>query len=753
MSTNKWDKLHSTFLGNMYPAMYEWLASDLGVSVESLQKLQVGWAPVVPGKEGGRNTCGYFSFPMRDSTAKIIGLSLRPREGGKIAWPGSSLGCFYVVNPEHRMGERGYSPGAHNWIRVMDAQVLCPICGKPDGCLVAEDNPDDPKAVICCRETSAVPMRFGHLHIRKAEGILSHATALSGTDRVVIVEGASDVAAAFDLGMTAIGKPNNKLGSQVVMSLVRGRPVLVMGENDKKDEQHWPGRDGMITTFTQLVQGNVPNVTMLMPPIKDLREWKKGGLTREEFDAFAEKNQMKAVEEMVLKDNQPMTVAEIFLSERKTVNHRPVVKRWGLNWFEYDEAQGRYTKFESEKMMAEFMHWARGKAYNVIQPGPNSPAVKPLVGTLNEWKNFEAGVVSHTRVPDSTVVPIWLNGVVGPTGRDVIAFKNGIYDVANDTLLPTTPDFFNTVAVPYPYNPAATCETWLEFLESSLGDDPGKITLLQEWFGYCMTPDTSMHRFMYLLGVPRSGKGTILRVLERLVGSEMTAAANLESLSNDFGSAKLLDKLVCLIGDARLDKGAHTMRGLETILNITGGDSVPVNRKYQDELANVKLQCKLTVASNEYLALPDHNGALHGRLNVITFTRSFLGREDYTLDGKLAAEQEGIALWAIEGLNRLRATGRFTVPASSQSALADWKRETNDLTDWIEECLVTNPQGETPMRMVHDCYNNWAKKTGSTLYKAGRLKSRIPASIPGVVAKDDQYIGIELSAAAQQRYL
>ena len=724
MTTNKWDKLHETFLGNMYPSMYEWLASDLKVTVQVLQDLQVGWVPVMPAKEGGWNTTGYFSFPMRDSTAKIIGLSLRPREGKKLVWPGSSLGCFYVVNKQHRLGEHGYSSGAHNWRRTMDARVLCPICGKPDGCLVSAENPDDPRAVVCRKEQSPVEMKFGWLHIRKAEGILSAAAPLNGTGRVLVVEGASDVAAATDLGYVAVGKPNNLLGSHIVSALVRGRPAVIMGENDKKTEQDWPGRDGMIKTFSQLMKDGLPHITMLMPPVKDLRQWKNNGLTAEEFEAYVAAHETKAVEDMVLKDNQPMTVAEVFLRERKTVDRRIIVKRWGLDWFEYSEGQGRYVKFPNEKMMAEFMHWARDKAYNVMNPGPQSPPVKALVGTLGEWQNFEAAVVSHTRVPDDNQVPVWLNGAVGPTGTDVIAFRNGIYDVAGNTLLPTTPDFFNVVAIPYNYNPVAHCDAWLEFLDSSLGDDPSKIALLQEWFGYCMTPDTSLQKFMYLLGVTRSGKGTILRVMERLVGSDMVASANLASLSDSFGAHKMMDKLICLIGDARLDKSNSIMRGLETILNITGGDSVPVNRKHKDELASVKLPCKLTIASNEYLALPDHNGALHGRLNVITFSRSFLGKEDYSLDGRLAEEREGIAVWAIEGLNRLRHNGRFSVPKSSQEAMIEWKRETNDLSDWIEECLVVNPQGEVPMRMIHDCYNNWAKKHGMTLHKTSRLRDR-----------------------------
>jgi hypothetical protein len=87
------------------------------------------------------------------------------------------------------------SAGPHNWRRTMDAGVTCPICQKPDGCLVSADDPNDPKAVICIRETSAAKLRFGFLHIRKPEGDLSTASTLADNGNpAIIVEGATDTA-------------------------------------------------------------------------------------------------------------------------------------------------------------------------------------------------------------------------------------------------------------------------------------------------------------------------------------------------------------------------------------------------------------------------------------------------------------------------------------------------------------------------------------------------------------------------------
>jgi len=77
-------KLHSTYQAEIDSTDVEWLAGDLGVSCESLRRLEVGW-------------CREFdahSFPMRAGSGEVIGLRLRNLEGGKFAVTGSRSGLF-----------------------------------------------------------------------------------------------------------------------------------------------------------------------------------------------------------------------------------------------------------------------------------------------------------------------------------------------------------------------------------------------------------------------------------------------------------------------------------------------------------------------------------------------------------------------------------------------------------------------------------------------------------------------------------
>ncbi|OEV19699.1 hypothetical protein AN219_27705, partial [Streptomyces nanshensis] len=75
------------------------------------------------------------------------------------------------------------------------------------------------------------------------------------------------------------------------------------------------------------------------------------------------------------------------------------------------------------------------------------------------------------------------------------------------------------------------------------------------------------------------------------------------------------------------------------------------------------------VLSNELPNFGDSSGVIARRFVVLTMTASWLGREDTTLTGKLAAEMPGILNWALDGLARLERNGRITEPASSRDAV------------------------------------------------------------------------------------
>lgn len=769
--SKKLEVLLEKYQGNCYPAMLEDLGNHLGVSAASLRKLALGFAPIVPFKKGP-SSIGWWVIAERNAIGVTTGLSLRSQTDYKVMFPGSKHGLVYEVNPNHEHGGQGYDAGASNWIRTMDAGINCPVCSKPDGCLLSSENPSDPKAVVCIRvrEGSEKRLRFGHLHIRKAAGKLTkNVSALGGdpSEYVLVVEGMSDTAAAMDLGFAAVGRPSNLACMEELKDLVRGRRVLVIGENDKKPDGTEPGKEGMIAAF-QVLTKVCGDIKMVMPPVhvKDLRAWVvKFDLTREELLEYVAKEGQAKAAAIVIADNRPLTIARAYLDDQHRMAGRYLIKRWANTWYRYGGA--RYAEVSNEALEGPIYPWSHDKLVQVVNAKTGAESLTPLRADTALIANLTAAIMAETLVSGHQV-PCWINKGIGPDPQDLIVFANGILHVPSflagkpesEYLLELTPDFFNTASLPFPFDPTAECPNWYRFLRTSLGDEQEKIMLLREWFGYCLTPDTTQQKLMYLRGPSGAGKSVVLNVLCKLVGEDQSASTSFSDLTGQFGLQAMIGKLVCIIPDARSPRGNNHMRGLELLLNITSGDGVQINRKFKDPIERLRLVTRISIASNEFLNVPDTAGAMLRRLNIIEFKKSFVGCEDFDLERKLTPEVPGIALWALKGLQRLREQGRFTVPPSSVVAAGEWRTRTNALASFVEECCDM-AEGETTKNELYDAWDKWAFERHLTPIMKTEFYERMRSTAPFAVSdtyekggnKISVFKGIVMKQWAAKKYL
>jgi hypothetical protein len=63
-------------------------------------------------------------------------------------------------------------------------------------------------------------------------------------DPIILVVGPSDVLAGRYAGLNVIGRPSNSGGADLLVHACRNRLVIVVGENDRKPDGLWPGKEG-----------------------------------------------------------------------------------------------------------------------------------------------------------------------------------------------------------------------------------------------------------------------------------------------------------------------------------------------------------------------------------------------------------------------------------------------------------------------------------------------------------------------------
>lgn len=360
--------------------------------------------------------------------------------------------------------------------------------------------------------------------------------------------------------------------------------------------------------------------------------------------------------------------------------------------------------------------------------------LKPIKDKDGGKTKFEAMSWAPTIGKVREVVAALGEGVLQRAGDDerVLALANGVLDLASRALRPHSPDVFNLSSRPFPYEAGATAPRWEKFLDEVLPNSPDDHRFLQEWFGYVLSGRTDIHAVASLAGASRSGKGTILRVLTAMTGTENVAAGRLDALAAPFGLEPLIGKSLLAFGDVRWNN-TNAQTAIQRILEISGEDKVTVPRKNKTDWEGT-LGVRVMFAGNEVPRFNDPSRAMANRLRIVHFTQTFAGREDPGLTARLLQELPGIFNWALEGLDRLSATHRFTESARS-AQLRERVSEGGDATTaFADEYLELDADGWCFEDDVVDAYGEWCERTrrsrdGAT---ADTLRSAIMDLFPSV---------------------
>ena len=421
---------------------------------------------------------------------------------------------------------------------------------------------------------------------------------------------------------------------------------------------------------------------------------------RKRLDAAQDPEPIGAVEMKAPAHNaDPCDEAARFLAGDKR-DGLPTLLYWRGTFWRW--RGGCWRELHSDDARGMLVRWLN-RSFSALNTG--------IVGNHLDQLKAQAGI------PFATEPPAWMGTAPWPAD-EMLAAQNGLIHLpsfveARDKYrVEPTPRFFTTTALDFDFAEAAAQPVhWLAFLRQLWRDDEESIGALQEWFGYCLTPDTRQQKILMVIGPKRSGKGTLMRVKRAILGRENVAGPTLASFATNFGLWPLLGKSAAIINDARLSGRADQAVVVERLLAISGEDAQTVDRKHLEPLT-AKISARLAIVSNELPRLSDASGALTSRMILLRLTESFYGREDHELTDRLLTELPGILRWSIEGWRRLGERGRFLQPAASMDLLDDLGELSSPIAAFLKEVCIVDPGRRVAVEDIYREWQRWCEAKG-----------------------------------------
>jgi putative DNA primase/helicase len=442
----------------------------------------------------------------------------------------------------------------------------------------------------------------------------------------------------------------------------------------------------------------------------------KSNLTADEGETFPVRTELLSAATA-----DPAAVADYILSQQ-SFDGIPMLRYWGGTWWLW--ADGKFSELENNSVRALVTRAFAGQ-WSAVRSRHVSDVIEHL----------RAGVI----LSPGTSPPAWIGDPPNDwkladclTTRDSIvnlpAFVGGIEPFA----VPATPNLFNTVATEFDFlSDAPEPVEWFKFLNEVWPDDQGSTDCLQEIFGYALTADTSQQKLFVIIGPKRGGKGTIARVLERLVGPDNVAGPTLAGLSGDFGLQQILGKSLAIVSDLRLGPNSNRSVIVERLLAITGEDKLTVDRKNKTAV-HCRLPTRFLILSNELPRLDDASATIISRMIVLRVTETFFGREDPELLDRLIPELPGIFIWAIEGWRRLNERGRFEQPESAQELVDELETLASPMTAFINDRCLVDPQASVERQELFEEWANWCGLNGFKPGTTNRFGQSLRSVVPGL---------------------
>ena len=417
-------------------------------------------------------------------------------------------------------------------------------------------------------------------------------------------------------------------------------------------------------------------------------------LQQNEFNVEECRECIRVINEFVLKE--PLSEDELSVVIRDGAFNKPT--------FFNSKGIFLFDKFAKYLQQAENIIKLNGKLYiyrdGIYEHGDEyiEAAMIEHIPNLNQSKRKE--VLAYLNLLVNTESAI--------ADANLIAFKNGVLDVINDTFTDFSPEYIITNKIPHNYNSTASSELLDGVLNKLACEDENVTKLLLQSIGYCFYRRNELRKSFFLLGEKRNGKSTFLDMVGTLLGEDNTSNLDLCEIGDKFRTAELNGKLAN-IGD---DINDEWVSNTATFKKVVSGDVVTVEKKGKDPF-KLRSFAKFFFSANSLprLGRGKDSGAVLDRLVIIPFDAKF-SKSDVDYDPfikyKLRGEDvmEALIAKAIPALREVLAEQEFAHCSKVDQNLAEFEKSNDPITEFFADLNESDYMNES-IKLVYQKYSTF----------------------------------------------
>lgn len=294
--------------------------------------------------------------------------------------------------------------------------------------------------------------------------------------------------------------------------------------------------------------------------------------------------------------------------------------------------------------------------------------------------------------------------------KNLINFKNGVWDIETRQLIPHDSKYLQTLQIPHDvgeYKPFTDTHLYDFFKKTRLPKEDVKMIL--KYMAYCLTLEYGLKTFMILCGQSNTGKSVLLRFIETMVGRENTSALSMHELSQRFYPSQLYSRLLNSCGD----NGSLPLSSIENLKKITGGDQIMHEKKGKEPFFFVPF-CKLIFSFNQLpLQLEEKSNAFYKRMRILYMNNELFLDNEYV--DELCSEESVTEI--IPYLLSLLPVTEIPRTRTSNRMVEGLRQDSDSIHAFIKKSCAVSSEYSITKDALYEAYVDFCMHSGRESHK------------------------------------
>lgn len=292
-------------------------------------------------------------------------------------------------------------------------------------------------------------------------------------------------------------------------------------------------------------------------------------------------------------------------------------------------------------------------------------------------------------------------------GQLLVNLAHGMYDIMKQELIPRRVEDVFDYYINIRYKPHCTLDdapNFKRYIETSVGMD--QLECLLRVLGYCISSLTKGRKAFVFYGIGRTGKSTILNVLEAVIGGGLVSHEPFHTMSGERAKAHYEGKRVNISRETstKPNRNEESFKSLISCEFTTGSEKYEKQRDFVATLSFV-------FAGNSDIDFTFMDDAILDRLVYIIFNKTIPEEEiDLDLEEKLLAEKDVIFSLALDSLKGLiEDKYDFKMAPIAEEHIKHRRYLIHTAESFLDEKCKLSKSGKVTKRALYAAYKAFCK--------------------------------------------